>query len=282
MSGGGVEDTNSINVGGGLGDGGIIGVVVELIDALVFGGICRIFGRDMQACDSGQAQHLRILLSFSLLSRLIVCVLIVSSTALLTLFDSSPRLVLSAEVSAWTASLLRWDVFHFGHVASHGPVYEHEWAFFPPISLVMSWSGSALSYLGFGRQGWPALLCGGALVGMLFDSTWVLYQLSLFHLRSPSAAFLATALSLISTSPAALRFAPYSEPFFTYFSYRGMLACVWSRWPLASIYFAMASAFRSNGIFLCGFIAWGMLLAPFLSARWDLVRASYILMVNHV
>ncbi|KAL4074276.1 glycosyltransferase family 76 protein [Scleroderma yunnanense] len=222
----------------------------------------------MQACDSGQ------LVALSLLSRLTICLLIVSSTALLTPFDSSHRLVLPADVSAWTASLLRWDVFHFAHIASKGSVYEHQWAFLPAISLVMSWSGSALSFLGFSPPGWPALLHGGALVGVLFDSTCVLYQLSLFHLRSPSAAFLATALSLVSSSPAALRFAPYTEPFYTYFSYRGMLACARSRWLLASLYFTVASAFRSNGILLCGFILWGMLVVPFLSARRDLLSVK--------
>ena len=233
----------------------------------------------MQACDSRHLQ--RVLVSLSLLSRLVVCVLVVSSSALLSPFDSSPRLVLSADVTPWTASLLRWDVFHFGLVASHGPVYEHEWAFLPAISLVMSWSGSVLASLGFSRPGWPALLCGGTLVAMLFDSTRVLYQLSLFHLRSPSAAFLATALSLISSSPAALRFAPYSEPFFTYFSYRGMLASVQSKWLLAALYFAAASAFRSNGLLLSGFIVWGMLVSPLLSARWDLASTFATLTVSH-
>ena len=75
--------------------------------------------------------------------------LVILSTALLSPFDSSPKLVLSADVPPWMASLLRWDVFHFGYVASHGPVYEHEWAFLPPFSLVMSWSGSVLASLGF-------------------------------------------------------------------------------------------------------------------------------------
>ncbi|KAI6026345.1 glycosyltransferase family 76 protein [Pisolithus microcarpus] len=194
-----------------------------------------------QAIHHGQS-----LLAQSLLSRLLICLLIVSSAALLTLFDTSPKLFLDDNVSVWTSSLLRWDVFHFAHIAREGLVYEHEWAFFPGVPLVMRWSGSVLSLLGLSLPGWPALLIGGAIVAALLDSTRILYQLSLYHLRSSSAAFLATLLSFFPSSPSALRFAPYSEPFFTYFSYRGMLACVRSQWLFASLYFAIAGVFRSN------------------------------------
>ncbi|KAG6333853.1 hypothetical protein ID866_5241, partial [Astraeus odoratus] len=203
--------------------------------------------------------HLRSLLALSLVSRLLICVLIVSSTALLTVFDASPRLVLDDTFSAWTTSLLRWDAFHFAHVADEGRMYEYEWAFFPGVPLIMRWSGSALSILGLSAPGWPALLRGGALAAVFFDSTCILYQLSLHHLRSPSAAFLAAALSLLSSSAATLR---------------GMLACVRAQWLLASLCFAAASTFRSNGILLCGFIVWGMLVVPFLSARKDLLSVK--------
>lgn len=214
-------------------------------------------------------RHGHSLLVQSFLSRLLICVLIVSSTALLTLFDTSPKLILDDSGSAWTNSLLRWDAFHFAHIAREGFVYEHEWAFFPGISLVMRWSCSVLSLLGLSPPGWPALLIGGAIVGALLDSTRILYQLSLHHLRSPSAAFLATVLSFFPSSPSASRFAPYSEPFFTYFSYRGMLACVRLQWLHASVCFTIAGAFRSNGVLLCGFIIWNMLVAPLLSGRKD-------------
>ncbi|KAF9242134.1 glycosyltransferase family 76 protein [Melanogaster broomeanus] len=175
-------------------------------------------------------------------------------------------------VPLWTSSLLRWDAFHFAHIAREGHFYEHEWAFFPALPLVMHASGSVLSYVTSGQRSpdWSAILLGGAILAALFDSTRVLYRLSLHHLRSPSSAFLATALSLLPSSPATLRFASYSEPFFTYFSYRGMLACARAQWLSAAVCFAIASAFRSNGILLCGFIVWGMLVTPWLSARRDL------------
>ncbi|KIJ16726.1 glycosyltransferase family 76 protein [Paxillus involutus ATCC 200175] len=228
---------------------------------------------------SDSDQHLWSLTILSLLSRFLIATLIISSTSLLTLFDSSPRLALSDAVPPWSSSLLRWDAFHFAHVAQDGHSYEHEWAFFPALPFVMHVSGSLLSSIGFGSSSpdRSTMLLGGTILAALFDSTRVLYHLSLHHLRSPSAAFLATALSLLSSSPATLRFASYNEPFFTYFSYQGMLACARSQWLTASVWFALASAFRSNGILLCGFIVWGMLVTPYLSARRDLLTPSRIL-----
>ncbi|KAF9218399.1 mannosyltransferase [Gyrodon lividus] len=224
-------------------------------------------------------QHLRSLIVLSLLSRLLVATLITLATSLLTLFDSSPRLILSDAVPPWTSSLLRWDAFHFAHVAKEGHLYEHEWAFFPALPFVMHASGSLLSSIGFesSSQDWAAMLLGGAILAAVCDSTRVFYRLSLHHLRSPSAAFLATALSLLPSSPATLRFASYNEPFFTYFSYQGMLACARSQWLSASVWFALASTFRSNGILLCGFIVWGMVVVPCLAARRDLLTPSRLL-----
>lgn len=217
------------------------------------------------------AAHLRALTFFSLLSRVLIAALIVSSTYLLNVFDSSPSLILSSTTPPWISSLLRWDVFHFTHVAQQGHTYEHAWAFFPALPFIMRVSGQLLSRAGLSSPDMTAPLLGGAVLAALLDSTRVLYRLSLHHLRSPSAAFLAVALSLLSSSPATLRFTPSSEPFFTYCSYKGMWACARARWFSASVWFALASAFRSNGIFLSGFIMWGMLVAPFLSDRKDLV-----------
>lgn len=114
-------------------------------------------------------------------------------------------------------------------------------------------------------------------MAVVCDSTHVLYDLSLHHFRSHSLAFLSAALSVFSSSPAALKLAPYNEPFFTYLSYRGMLACARSKWAAASICFTMASMFRSNGIFLSGFILWGMLVTPLLTRQKDLLTPRHLL-----
>ncbi|KAG2364390.1 hypothetical protein BDR07DRAFT_1401578 [Suillus spraguei] len=204
---------------------------------------------------SATTRHVRTLLILSVVVRLAVWILVSISAYLLPLFDASPCIWISGTPPGPPSVLLRWDAFHFAHIAREGYVYEHEWAF------------SALA--GFGSSGWGTLLRGGAGMAILCDSTHVLYHLSLHHFRSPSLAFLSAALSVFSSSPAALKLASYNEPFFTYFSYRGMLACARSNWVAASICFALASMFRSNGIFLSGFILWGMLVTPFLTWQKD-------------
>jgi phosphatidylinositol glycan class V len=171
--------------------------------------------------------------------------------------------------------LLRWDTFYFLHVAKHGYVYEHEWAFFPgPIYLTgYLFDGGTLSHI---------LLAALATV-LACDTSQTLYSLSLHHLQSPALALSASLLSLLPTSPATLYFAPYSEPLFTYFSYQGtlpyvlsslilnaksgMLCCARHQWFKASLFFAFASAFRSNGILLSGFIFWGLIAQPAMAKR---------------
>ncbi|KAG0708332.1 glycosyltransferase family 76 protein [Suillus ampliporus] len=225
---------------------------------------------------SATTRHVRTLLIISVLARLAVWALVSISAYLLPLFDASPNIWIS-RTSPWASVLLRWDAFHFAHIAREGYVYEYEWAFFNGMPLLMRVSAYLQSLAGFGSNDGTTLLRGGALLAILCDSTQVLYHLSLHHLRSPSLAFLSTALSILSSSPVALRLASYNEPFFTYFSYRGMLACARSQWAAASISFALASMFRSNGIFLSGFILWGMLITPFLTGRKDLLTPSRLL-----
>lgn len=46
-----------------------------------------------------------------------------------------------------------------------------------------------------------------------------------------------------------------------------MLYCARAQWVLATSCFALACAFRSNGVTLAGFIIWGLLIEPFLTSR---------------
>ncbi|EGN99627.1 glycosyltransferase family 76 protein [Serpula lacrymans var. lacrymans S7.3] len=229
------------------------------------------------------ARHLRILLVGTFLSRLYTCILIVLSASFLPLFDSSPTILLG---NSWQSSFLRWDAFYFTHIAENGYVYEHEWAFFPGIPLLMRFASQFLT--GLTVHGdvssdlttsleWTMLLQGGALAALACDSTRTLYHLSLHHLGSPSLAFVSAALSLLPSSPAALRFAAYTEPIFTFMSYRGMLYCTRSQWLFASACFAFASVCRSNGVMLSGFIVWGMLVEPFLNGQYEKLSFTHIL-----
>lgn len=156
----------------------------------------------------------RRLLTSAAVSRVLVILLTILASHL-PLFDSSPRVLIPE--STWASSFLRWDAFFFAGIAKNGYVYEHEWAFFPGTPLIMRYAGKL-----FSANPWTAALQGGAAVALFCDTTSVLYDLSLHHLHSEKLAFVATLLSLLPSSPATLRFAPYTEPFFTYLSYRGV------------------------------------------------------------
>ncbi|KZT04635.1 glycosyltransferase family 76 protein [Laetiporus sulphureus 93-53] len=187
-------------------------------------------------------------------------------------FDSSSRTLLDSSGSWWTyrlaEPLLRWDSFHFSHIAQHGYVYEYEWAFLPGTPLVMRACANLLRLLRVGSSSGSdtvnleQVLLGGSLAACLSGSVTTMYRLTLHHMRSPTLAFLAALLSLLPSSPATLRLAGYTEPFFTYLTYKGELP---SQWFFAALFFALAGSFRSNGIMLSGFIIWGMLVEPFLS-----------------
>lgn len=48
---------------------------------------------------------------------------------------------------------------------------------------------------------------------------------------------------------------------------KGMLYSAQKRWLMASLLFALAGMFRSNGVLLGGFLIWGMLVEPIITRR---------------
>ncbi|KAH9945639.1 glycosyltransferase family 76 protein [Amylocystis lapponica] len=220
---------------------------------------------------AASSDRLRILSVLSLLTWVLSAVLVYLAS-FLPLFDSSPRILLSnnSPTSRLAGPLLRWDTFHFAHIASSGYTYEYEWAFFSGTPLVMRTMAYIFRLCGVSPPesiSLEGLLVGGALIAAICGSTTTLYRLTLHHMRSPSVALLAALLSLLPSSPATLRLAGYTEPFFTYLSYKGMLCCTRFQWFRATCYFALAGTFRSAGIMLGGFILWGLLIGPFLSRQ---------------
>lgn len=187
-----------------------------------------------------QAHHRRLLRAFSFAATLLT-LLFTIAVSQLPLFDASPSVLLPAprpeDASlpvrirhVLASSVLRWDAFHFAHIATAHYVYEHEWAFFPGIRVVMRDLGHIVSFLfdddydvsvGVNPKLENALL--GGLLGALPTafSVVTLYDLSLEHLGSSDAAFLAALLSLLPSSPVTLRVSGYTEPYFTFFSYQG-------------------------------------------------------------
>lgn len=157
---------------------------------------------------------------------LTVALLYISSS--LPRFDSSPDAVLRTHTLKQHLAypLLRWDAFHFVHIAQRGYVYEHEWAFLHGIAAAMRYPAKLFNVLGLaetttGVASLSDLLLGGALLSSLCGSTITLYHLTLHHFKSPAVAYLTALLSLLPSSPATLRFSVYNEPFFTYLSYQG-------------------------------------------------------------
>jgi GPI mannosyltransferase 2 len=139
----------------------------------------------------------------TILSKLVSLLLLYTSSHL-PLFDSSPLLI--------SSPILRWDSFHFLHIAQHGYVYQYQWAFFPGVPFVIR------------NLMHQNILMAAFLVAISCDTTRTLYKLTLLHLKSPTLAYLTALLSLIPSNPVTLYFVPYSEPFFTYLSYKGKSA----------------------------------------------------------
>ncbi|KAI0790691.1 GPI mannosyltransferase 2 [Abortiporus biennis] len=218
----------------------------------------------MKAVEEEVRRHIRLLRTVSCVSWLLGAFLLYLSS-LLPLFDSSPRVLLdNTEYSFPTSALLRWDVFHFGHIALEGYVYEYEWAFLPGTPFVMNAISQLFKFVGLSNSThfWSQVVVAGALAACGTGTATTLYDLTLVLTKSTHFALLSSLLSLLPSSPVTLRYVPYTEPFFTYLSYRGMLFCARSQWFLAACSFSLASAFRSNGIMLGGFIIWGLLLEP--------------------
>ncbi|KAM5530581.1 hypothetical protein V8D89_015740 [Ganoderma adspersum] len=239
-------------------------------------------GKQPAAFAATPTDHRRLLLVLSYTASLLTLVLTVASTRL-PLFDSSPKVLLPSwtEPTGFLRSLrrtlasavLRWDTFHFAHIAKEGYVYEHEWAFFPAAPSLMRSLGGML------RSLWTPtvdssqlevgdILVGGVLGSMLsVHSVLVLYDLTVELLGSPNVALLAALLSLLPSSPVTLRMAGYTETIFTWCSYSGMLYCARRQWLFGAFCFTVAVTARSNGIFLCGFILYGLIAEPILEHR---------------
>jgi GPI mannosyltransferase 2 len=148
----------------------------------------------------------------------------------------------------------RWDSIHYESVAKTGYMFEHQWAFFPAVPFIFSLL--------------PSQLASGVLIGFISIPTIpTLYDLSLVTLKSPSLAYIATLLSIFTSSPAVVHVAGYAEPLFTFCAYRGLLECTRGHWYLAATFFMIASSLRSNGILLAGFLVWHLLASPLLLNR---------------
>lgn len=245
------------------------------------------------AHDRVTKQNLRHLVTLCLLFRVLI-----STVALLAsylpAFDSSADVLLADKSSSllkrWISTSLRWDSFYFIHIARENYQFEHEWAFLPGVPIILHITGRTIDILirNISHTSNYSILFGQFLVSCVVscETARTLYLLTMEHTQSPALSLLSGYLHFLSSSPVTAHLAPYAEPWFSLFSYNGMgdfcssrraavsqnislgmLFSAQKRWFSASVSFALATLFRSNGVFLGGFVAWGMVVEPFITYR---------------
>lgn len=166
------------------------------------------------------SDHVKTLLILSVTYRIFHSFLFLVSSYI-PAFDNShlvlwPTLRDETPIARWISTTLRWDVFHFQAIAKKGYIYEHLFAFLPGVPILMRASSMFTQGSDFG------LLFGGWSLAMLCWTTGIIYEHTLLLTKSEDLAMLASACSLLSSSPATLMHAPYAEPFFAFFSHKGM------------------------------------------------------------
>ena len=169
-------------------------------------------------------EHVRLLDALTVLSRVSTTALLYLSSYYLPLFDASPRTLLAPSAfPSFTSALFRWDAFHFAGIAKDGYSYEHQWAFFPGVPLLLRVADRLPAFFLDNMASafaWVALLHAALAI----PTTRAIYHLTFMHFRSPSFALLTALLSLLPASPVTLYIAPYAEPTFTFLSYQGLCA----------------------------------------------------------
>jgi phosphatidylinositol glycan class V len=150
----------------------------------------------------------------------------------------------------------RWDGVYFLHIAEHGYSYENTLAFFPLYPFVVRLVANTLLYPLFYCLSYSnVLLIAAVLVNFVcfVASAVVLFELGKLVLDNERLAYRASQLYCVN--PASIFFsAAYSESSYALLSWLGMLAVERNRLNLASIYFGLSGAARSNGLVNVGFI----------------------------
>nr|XP_018902494.1 PREDICTED: GPI mannosyltransferase 2 [Bemisia tabaci]XP_018902495.1 PREDICTED: GPI mannosyltransferase 2 [Bemisia tabaci] len=166
-------------------------------------------------------------------------------------------------IQKFFGGLRRWDAQHFLHIAKYGYTYENNLAFFPAFPIaVREFNRFFLFPLHFFISESSALLLTAVILNVIFFilSAIALYKLTSVVLMNQILAYYSTLLFCIN--PASIFFtAPYSESFYTFCTFSGLLLLELNVSPLlASILFAEGSIVRSNGIVNLGFVAYKILL----------------------
>ena len=156
-----------------------------------------------------------------------------------------------------------WDSEYFIFIAQHGyQEFEQSMAFFPFYPLLMHALSNTLFYpLSFLISYRSVALISGVVVNFIAFpiATSALYLLTHEITRNRRLSFLAAALFCINPASVFMT-AVYTECLFALFAFLGLFLLE-KHWDwLAALSFSLAAATRSNGILLCGFLAFKWLL----------------------
>ena len=156
-----------------------------------------------------------------------------------------------------------WDSEYFIFIAQHGyEEFEQSMAFFPLYPLLMHALANTIFYplSFFTSYRSVALISGVAINFIAFPfATSALYLLTLEITRNRRLSFQAAALFCINPASVFMT-AVYTECLFAMFVFLGLFLLE-KHWDwLATLSFSLAAATRSNGILLCGFLAFKWLL----------------------
>ena len=148
-----------------------------------------------------------------------------------------------------------WDAEYYLLIADNGYTFEQSLAFFPFYPLLMRAVSIPLSPLFLVLPPRSVfLICGTAINLIAFTvATVLLYLLTIDLTHHNLLSLLSSALFCI-TPASVFMSAVYTESVFVCLSFAGMLCLQRSRTFSASIFFSLASATRSNGMVLAGFI----------------------------
>lgn len=173
-------------------------------------------------------QNLRHIVTLCLLLRVLVAIVALLASYL-PAFDASADVLLADKSSSllrrWISTSLRWDAFHYLHISQENYQFEHEWAFLPGVPIALHTSGRIIDMFtrDVGSTSHYNMLLGHFIFSSFVSCETVrtLYLLTMEHTYSPALSLLSGYLYCLSSSPAIAHLAPYSEPWFALFSYKG-------------------------------------------------------------
>lgn len=246
------------------------------------------------------------LLKLSLLIRAISIILLVLFSQIKQSFDTSHQLLsyaldpdarhgLFAGIFKSLLSFVRWDTVYFlassspqnGYSVTSDPrslhmggyQLEQTLAFQPGIVTLLRLFGYITPTLDGEWSPTSALLLTTLMANISsLISPVLLYRLTYYLTKKIDFAYTTAVLSLFAPTAATTLASPTPEAFFSFASLMGMLhlgangRCRWSSLLGASLWFAVATAFRANGVLLTGFIAFRLLFAPDWHSRSRLSR----------